>query len=529
MITGDALAGGAIVANPDWVVAGARRSSARHDLVDRAGVWQDDGRTADRFIRGGRHVARTLEDGLEVSTFNDDVDTDRLSRHVARRGRYRRQQPPWEVWWLRLERPVGRRIRPGLPPVDLYWVELRVRRVDGVLRSHLIPGVGPQEPALPDGLLPYGQVAAIRQLKRLGKPEVPPVAAGGSVSPHGPTCLGWAGFSRAWDLGGLPLPNGETRSGALILTGVFRPDRSDPDPVWQAGVRTVIHIRREVEAATPSALSTLPGHRDLPLDAGAPYWPPTVRILAEQTRYLVDEKGDQVAQILKAIAQAPPGGVVIHDSGPGYSAVLIATLLLGLAGVHDSAIVAAFRLEVGNTPPAVVTDLLGHIDRNHGGILAYLGGIGIDPTTEELLVRRMVVGPPQWLYHYTNGKALQEIVRTNRLNPSLKAVNPAVRFGNGQYVTDIPPGTRTLEEFSFVFVHNRRNAAHFTHYVAVDVSGWKVFQTSRDHVLLLANSEPLDLKGRGVKTGSNVPAEPREYHYIPWYLVGRWARVGTRR
>ena len=46
------------------------------------------------------------------------------------------------------------------------------------------------------------------------------------------------------------------------------------------------------------------------------------------------------------------------------------------------------------------------------------------------------------LYHYTNDKGLKGILSSKQLNPFLKANNPKdARYGNGQYLSDILPGT----------------------------------------------------------------------------------------
>ena len=43
-----------------------------------------------------------------------------------------------------------------------------------------------------------------------------------------------------------------------------------------------------------------------------------------------------------------------------------------------------------------------------------------------------------------NEKGLTEILESNKLNPSLRANNPKdARYGNGQYLSDIKPGSTT--------------------------------------------------------------------------------------
>lgn len=59
----------------------------------------------------------------------------------------------------------------------------------------------------------------------------------------------------------------------------------------------------------------------------------------------------------------------------------------------------------------------------------------------------------QVLYHYTNEAGAAGITESNSLNPSLWRVGTKdVRYGNGQYVSDIVPGTRTPAELSRDFL-----------------------------------------------------------------------------
>ena len=59
------------------------------------------------------------------------------------------------------------------------------------------------------------------------------------------------------------------------------------------------------------------------------------------------------------------------------------------------------------------------------------------------------------LYHYTNEAGMNGILESGELNPSLKALNPNdVRYGNGQYLSDIVPGTKTPAQLSRAFINN---------------------------------------------------------------------------
>ena len=58
------------------------------------------------------------------------------------------------------------------------------------------------------------------------------------------------------------------------------------------------------------------------------------------------------------------------------------------------------------------------------------------------------------------------------LKPSLLALNPAdARYGDGQYLSDIIPGTLRPSKLSRLFLKIPYQGRRFTHYVEVDVTG----------------------------------------------------------
>jgi hypothetical protein len=107
------------------------------------------------------------------------------------------------------------------------------------------------------------------------------------------------------------------------------------------------------------------------------------------------------------------------------------------------------------------------------------------------------------LFHYTTEEAQKRILESGQLNPSLKADNPSdARYGNGQYLTNIAPGTKTGAQLSRALVGNPFQGARFTHYLGIDVTGLNVVE-GRAAVFLVPNDEPLDLSGRIVDCGAN--------------------------
>jgi hypothetical protein len=94
------------------------------------------------------------------------------------------------------------------------------------------------------------------------------------------------------------------------------------------------------------------------------------------------------------------------------------------------------------------------------------------------------------------------ILDSETLNPSLFSLNPNdVRYGNGQYLSDIVPGTMTPAQLSRAFINNPFQGARYSNYVAIDVSGLNVVQ-GRPGVFVVPNETPLNLTGRIVGSGT---------------------------
>jgi len=105
------------------------------------------------------------------------------------------------------------------------------------------------------------------------------------------------------------------------------------------------------------------------------------------------------------------------------------------------------------------------------------------------------------LYHYTDETGLKGILNSQKLNPSLKAINPKdARYGNGQYFSDIVPGSKTPAQLSRQFIKNPFQGRRFTHYIEVDVTGLNVIK-GREGVYVVLGEEPLDLVNRIVSSG----------------------------
>jgi hypothetical protein len=111
--------------------------------------------------------------------------------------------------------------------------------------------------------------------------------------------------------------------------------------------------------------------------------------------------------------------------------------------------------------------------------------------------------PRQTLYHYTNEKGQQGILESQELQPSLKENNPKdAYYGDGQYLSDIVPGTMRNAQLSRIFLVHPFAGQKFSHYVEIDVTGLEVVQ-GRENVFVIPNGGPLDLTGRIVGLGKN--------------------------
>jgi hypothetical protein len=108
------------------------------------------------------------------------------------------------------------------------------------------------------------------------------------------------------------------------------------------------------------------------------------------------------------------------------------------------------------------------------------------------------------LFHYTNEAGHAGILESKTLNPSLKALNPSdARYGNGQYMSDILPGTKSPAQLSREFLGMPFQGSRFTHWVEVDVSGLNVVE-GRPGVFVVPNEGALDLAGR-IRSAGALP------------------------
>lgn len=171
--------------------------------------------------------------------------------------------------------------------------------------------------------------------------------------------LDWDGCFNVRDLGGLPTGDGRTtRWGAVVRADSLG---SLSERGWEQlqahGVRTVIDLRNDEErgedaAPRPPSIETI----SIPLDEtgdrefwddweNGPQFATPLYYVPHLHRFPAKS-----AEVLSAIASAPPGGVAFHCAGGRDRSGQISILLLALVGVRKNDIVADYLLSHDRLP-----------------------------------------------------------------------------------------------------------------------------------------------------------------------------------
>ena len=234
--------------------------------------------------------------------------------------------------------------------------------------------------------------------------------------------LAWDGCANVRDLGGhTTVAGGATRFGSVVRADLIR---RLSDSGWRAlvnyGVRTIVDLRfrEELEADPPaelpvdvvhiSLLGTIDEEYGTELDALAR----SAGSVADGTKavYLefLERFRPNFAAAIRAIADAPDGGVLVHCAGGKDRTGLVVALLLSLAGVPREDIAADYALSERNLaertaawlagagddeereriariaacPPEAMHGVLDELDRRYGGVREYLRAAGL--TDDEL-------------------------------------------------------------------------------------------------------------------------------------------------
>ncbi|PJF48928.1 MAG: tyrosine-protein phosphatase [Chloroflexi bacterium] len=246
--------------------------------------------------------------------------------------------------------------------------------------------------------------------------------------------LHWEGCLNARDLGGLSTGDGRfTRWGALVRM-------DNPGHLTDAGVRalldygvnTVIDLRYPTETTRyPHLAAALHSARDRVTLRHIPLLDEASRaeedILFARSRdewhiYVLDRRGETIAEVMRAIAYAAPGAVVLHCTAGKDRTGLIAALLLDLLCVarediaRDYAVSEewlrprieqwlepldeaqrAFAHSLMRTAPEYVQFALRYVDERYGGTCAYLQSSGLSPDDLNALRERLTELPAERL------------------------------------------------------------------------------------------------------------------------------------
>ena len=222
------------------------------------------------------------------------------------------------------------------------------------------------------------------------------------------------------DAGGYPAQGG----GVTRWRTLFRSDSphrlsaADRGRLIKSGLRTAVDLRQASELTEAPNVFASDGQITfchLPLLSDRPSMPEGLPALVDIYRAIVDERGDQVREVLLALA-APQGlpAVVNCTAGKDRTGLIVA-LVLGLAGVPEETIVADYALSgaclagafdgearrraeeqglsldlLTQCHPDFMRETLAHIRERHGGIESYVRATGLAEQEIARLRRSMV-------------------------------------------------------------------------------------------------------------------------------------------
>ena len=223
--------------------------------------------------------------------------------------------------------------------------------------------------------------------------------------------LAWDGLLNVRDLGGHSTEDGsETEYGQVVRADSIR---RLTDAGWQAlldyGIKTIIDLRtdQELEADPPAEMPLEISHISLfdedPLvfmkvESVAEDAPDAATATRDVYLIFLESFKHNVAAAIRAVAQAPEGGVVVHCMGGKDRTGLITAFLLHIAGVDTEQIAADYALSeerlkprheewfasaeteaererlrrIAQTPAESIVGVFEELERRHGSVEGYL-------------------------------------------------------------------------------------------------------------------------------------------------------------
>lgn len=234
--------------------------------------------------------------------------------------------------------------------------------------------------------------------------------------------LAWGACLNVRDLGGLANAAGRrVRRGALIRSDqLCRLDDGGRDALLAHGVRTVIDLRTPAEVAKdpdPDWDEHGVDYLHVP-QQDEQFWASIDpgRTRAERDALVLDHRAEHIAAMARAVANAAPGGVLIHClAGKDRTGIAVA-LLLSVVGVSEADIAADYalsgaalasekaaaleaavdedtraRIERGyDSRPETMLATLAHLRTRHGGAVAYLTRGGLSDADIERIRARLL-------------------------------------------------------------------------------------------------------------------------------------------
>jgi len=235
--------------------------------------------------------------------------------------------------------------------------------------------------------------------------------------------LAWGACLNVRDLGGLTTADGRrVRRGALVRSDqLCRLNEDGRGALVAHGVRTVIDLRNAAEAQRdpdPTFHERGVDYRLIPQQDDQlwqqPEW--AARTRAERDALVIDQRAEHIAAMARAVANAAPGGVLIHClAGKDRTGIAVA-LLLSLVGVSDAEIAADYALSEGSLAaelevalaaaaddearerlvrsydarPETMLATLAHLQTRHGGAKAYLTRAGLSDADIDRIRARLL-------------------------------------------------------------------------------------------------------------------------------------------
>jgi protein-tyrosine phosphatase len=215
------------------------------------------------------------------------------------------------------------------------------------------------------------------------------------------TPLLWPGLRNVRDLGGLPtVDGGQVRHGAVVRADSPHALTADGIAALRAhGITRIIDLRSADEAVLrPNVLADDPMYRLVPFTDPDDDPADELSDLAgidELYRCRIAGDARRVVAAVAAVADAPPGGVLVHCQAGQDRTGMIVALLLRIASVPDDVIVDdyTFSSECWDSPgecePESIQAVLDLVDERWNGADGYLIAHGLSATQLSALRARL--------------------------------------------------------------------------------------------------------------------------------------------